>query len=182
MEAFISQLEGLPPAREEQPSYTPYLLTAGDFSDEAELRSRFNTYFANWHPLFPFLDGAYLQGIFKRCAGNARAGVAVFEGMGGEHALVLSAIFRSIFTIGGTGRAGPGIPIFTDSTSASTLAMVVLGACESNRLDHISTVQALFAIELSLYFARRFRPASHLSGLINSASRRLHLADSRTGL
>lgn len=150
MEAFISQMEGDTGSKLD---YRPYILNWGEF-DVAAMQKRMDDYFTIWHPLFPFLDGAYIRNAFNTAKEP-------------EEGLILSVIFRAIFTIAGQGGR---VPIFADSTYATTLGNILLNACESSVIDVVPTVQALFAIELMLYTKRQFRPASHISGTIASES------------
>lgn len=176
MEAFISQMEGVSPRPEEERSkwntYQPHLLNAADdFGDEQGLWLYFNNYFTHWHPLFPFLDGASLRDAFTRCCVNARNGVEVFEGMEADDALVLSVMLEAVFQIGKRG-SNQGAPAKTrlDGVSRTIITSLILASCETSSLDYISAIRALFAIELSLWFSRSFRAASHLSGTISSKS------------
>lgn len=168
MEAFISQMEEANPRREDDQAnwdgYRPHLLSKNDFADESQLWLYFHHYFSVWHPLFPFLEGASLRDSFSLLCLNVRNGMEVFDGMTAEDALVLSVTLEAVFQIGGqrqTRRVQPARAVVTH---------LILAACEAFRLDYISAIRALFAVELSLWFARRFRPASHISGLLSSKS------------
>ena len=181
VEAFISQLEGTVAEVDGGQRFAPYLLTADQLSDVPELQIRFKQYFADWHKLFPFIDGKGVKDMFAQVVHNAKdtrlkgeSGGSVFGAMSNGDALVNTAILRAIFSIGGSGRAAPALtpelPVYQNADQATQLAHVLVGACDSYSIDHIQAIQGIFAVALSLYCARWFRPASHLVGTLVSES------------
>lgn len=170
MEAFISQLDGIDQGQTLR-SYRPHLLAPIETGTATDLKQCFNVYFSTWHPLFPFLDGVYLRNIFDTWYESVRQGNNLYQtmldGVREEEALVLTAVFRAIFTIGGKIRS-TNTPGFENASDATALAHVVVDACDSLRIDHVSAIQAIFAIALSLFFTRRLRQASHLVGIVLS--------------
>jgi hypothetical protein len=170
-EAFISRIEG-------HGSIQPWgrnvdidsiLLKPSDFTNVSELRSHLNRFFTTWHPLFPFLDGQQINGIFDTAATiHASNSGDVFSRSTPEQAVLSSIWLRAVFTIGGLGYGGkyPTIEV----SEVWRMTSMVLDACDSSVLDDLSGVQALFAIQLSLYVGRHLRQASRLSGIILSES------------
>ncbi|OCF76399.1 hypothetical protein I204_02094 [Kwoniella mangroviensis CBS 8886] len=181
------------PRSDETALYDIYLLRSKDMLEEDLLRTRLNRYFAIWHPLFPFLDGAYLLQCFnnslklaeihkmvqsndpdKRDDGLTFDQISAFEGLTPEQSLALTTIFLVIFTIGGLGIDETGsnvdsaskIPTIHSTSQATMLGHLVVGACQNSRIPDLFGIQALLAIELLLYVRRTYRPAMHLSGVI----------------
>ncbi|WWC86578.1 uncharacterized protein L201_001455 [Kwoniella dendrophila CBS 6074] len=130
-EAFIHRNND-EPRSDETALYDIYLLKSKDLLEEESLRLRLNRYFAIWHPLFPFLDGAYLLQCFNNSLQLAKiqfahsnqnaqetsdtiigsgsdsrsiqySQLSAFEGLTPEQSLGLTTIFLVIFTIGGIG-------------------------------------------------------------------------------
>jgi hypothetical protein len=190
LEAFFSRTDELQAGSTSAAGgpYEPHILSASDFLLEAELRARFSQYFALWHPLFPFLDGAHIKQGFEQALASAKVhnilsgsspsaaayGKNVFEGMSVEHALVFTAILRSISTIGTRGGIMPGeepvrgVPSFQSSSQVTLLGRLILDACEESRLSDALAVQGLLALLLTLYVSRKMRPASHLCATVIS--------------
>lgn len=173
-EAFIYRTNNEEPRAAEAHFYAQYLLKTSDLLQEEVLRSRFDAYFAIWHPLFPFLDGAYLLQCFSNALVMAKLGTSstarqAFEGLKEEEALVLSAIMMAVFSMGGD-KDTLGLPLLRGTSHATMLAHLILGACQNSTINDLFAVQGLIAIELYLYSTRTLRPAMHLSGTITSES------------
>jgi hypothetical protein len=176
-------------------AHRPYLLVALDFLRDDILRRYLNAYFSVWHPLFPFLDGAYLIQCFDNAASIAQLSEMVasslpgsssashphmsspaFEGLTSDQALVLSAIFKSIFSISSIdvsddtpeSEGSRRLPTFESSEQAMMYTHLIVSACQSSRLTEMFALQGLLAIQLYLYSRRKLRPAMHLSGISTS--------------
>jgi hypothetical protein len=203
-EAFVSRNNGVLPAppshTQEIALYDPFLLKSTDLRRHDELRARLNRYFLKWHPLFPFLDGAYVLQCFDNAValseleammpatlspeGNGSAplgGQHAFQGLKMDDALVLTAVFTSVFSIGdmdepsgsGSGNIGEGrrpLPLFRSTKQVTTLANLIVGCCQDSSVNDMFALQALASLELRLYATRSFRPAMHLSGTVASES------------
>lgn len=199
-EAFVSRNNGVLPAPPSHPQefalYDPFLLKSTDLTRHDELRTRLNRYFLKWHPLFPFLDGAYVLQCFDNAvalseleammpatlspAGNKSApqgGQHAFQGLKMDDALVLTAVFTSVFSIGDldepSGNIGEGrrpLPVFRSTKQVTTLANLIVGCCQDSSVNDLFALQALASLELWLYVTRSFRPAMHLSGTVASES------------
>ncbi|WWD08208.1 hypothetical protein V865_006319 [Kwoniella europaea PYCC6329] len=181
------------PRSDETALYEIYLLRSKDMLEEELLRTRLNRYFALWHPLFPFLDGAYLLQCFNnsvklaeihkmvqssdpdsRDNGITYDQISAFEGLTPEQSLALTTIFLAIFTIGGLGldetesnvNSASKIPTIHSTSQATMLGHLVVGACQNSRINDLFGIQALLAMELLFYVKRTYRPAMHLSGVI----------------
>nr|XP_018265129.1 uncharacterized protein I303_01489 [Kwoniella dejecticola CBS 10117]OBR87287.1 hypothetical protein I303_01489 [Kwoniella dejecticola CBS 10117] len=178
------------PRSDETALYSIYLLRSKDLLDEEGLRLRLNRYFTIWHPLFPFLDGAYLLQCFNnslqlaklhhepdssqvRAPGDGTLDPEhqlAFDGLTPEQSLALTTIFLAIFTIGGLGietsEDVSKIPAIHSSSQATMLGHLVVGACQNSRVDDLFGIQALLALELLFYVTRKYRPAMHLSGVL----------------
>nr|XP_019044403.1 hypothetical protein I302_07687 [Kwoniella bestiolae CBS 10118]OCF23333.1 hypothetical protein I302_07687 [Kwoniella bestiolae CBS 10118] len=175
------------PRSDETALYDIYLLRTKDLLEEETLRTRLNRYFATWHPLFPFLDGAYLLQCFNNSLNLAKihhtviplesiqdSQISAFEGLTHEQSLALTTIFLVVFTIGGLGliESGNGlnssskVPQIHSTSQATMLGHLIVGACQNSRINDLFGIQALLAIELLFYVTRTFRPAMHLSGVI----------------
>ena len=144
---------------------------------ETPLRGRLNEYFTAWHPLFPFLDGAYILQCFNDAVSISNS-VAVqpdgtrpvrlaFEGRKEGESLVLSAIFMAVFTIGGIDYVA-GLTLLMGASHATMLAHLILGACQNSSINDLFAIQGLIAIGLFLYTRRILRPAMHLTGTLTS--------------
>lgn len=187
IEAFISQLEGTAGTVSEE-RYAPHILTAREIRDVPELQIRFKQYFADWHKLFPFVDGKALRATFDLAVSGLKDRPlehSIFGGISSGEALVNTAILRAIFTIGGSGRAAPALtpelPVYRDADSATLLAHTLVSACDACLIDHVQAIQGIFAIALSLFYGRWFRPASHLVGTLVSEFRHGAESNSRAG-
>lgn len=183
----------------EDKGYSPYILHVDQLVRSDEARAAITNYFSTWHPLFPFLDGGYIISQFDDAVSLANMSLPIpalsdspdgtmpvpqprpaFGGMAEEEALVLTAVFSSIISIGqlemdidtAMGRTDPvhSLPVFKSARQATMLAHLVVEASESGGVDDVLAVQALAAIELWLYLSRSLRPAMHLSGTIGSES------------
>lgn len=112
----------------------------------------------------------------KAARSGTSALMGIWKDVPGEEALVITAVLRSIFFIAGPSDPTLGssidtsAPTFSDTSSITQLAYVILSACEAAQVDLVAAVQAMFALALALYTARQFRPASHLLGMLNRAS------------
>jgi hypothetical protein len=149
---------------------------------ETVLRDRITRYFFTWHPLFPFLDGAYLiqcfdnatnmaklQGIMT-AAGPINPALSAFEGLSPEQGLVLSAMFLAVFALGRLDEQSPSDTcVYLYSAShAMTLGNMIIGAVQNSKVNDLFAIQALLAIQLYLYATRALRPAMHMSGILTS--------------
>ena len=152
-----------------------------DLLQETQLRDRLDAYFTNWHPLFPFLDGAYILDCFNTALGKTKAFASqpgpvpqpaptVFDDQPNSRSLILSAIFMAVFSIGGDNTV-PGLPLLYDTSHATMIAHLILGACQNSSIDDLLAMQGLLAIVLLLYTRRVLRPALHLSGTLTSECR-----------
>lgn len=181
--------------------YDAFLLKSTDLRRHDELRARLNRYFLKWHPLFPFLDGAYVLQCFDNAValseleammpatlspeGHNRSapqgGQHAFQGLKMDDALVLTAVFTSVFSIGdldersvsGTVDLAGGqrsLPLFRSTKQVTTLANLIVGCCQDSSVNDLFALQALASLELWLYVTRSFRPAMHLSGTVASES------------
>lgn len=147
------------------------------------MREALESYFETWHPLFPFLDGAYVLSAFEMSVnrslaasgggGAAQELVALAFQLAPGEGLVLSAIFKAIVAIGDAGGSvgRAGFPCLTSTSQATMLAHFVLGACQGGSVNDLFAIQALVALMLFMYLSRRLRPAMHLSGTVTSESR-----------
>lgn len=189
-EAFIYRNHYEEPRATEAQYYNQYSLKVTDLLASDRLRTRLNSYFTLWHPLFPFLDGAYLLQCFSNAVSLAtqnttatNAGMqgqgmgtgsggdrCAFEGLKAEEALVLSAIMMAVFTIGvEDGRINDaGLPLYRGASHATMVAHLIVGACQNSKINDLFAIQGLIAIELYLYTTRTLRPAMHLSGTVSS--------------
>lgn len=169
-QAFTSRAADEP---DESAIYEHFSLRATDLLAPG-VRGALEAYFETWHPLFPFLDGAYVLSAFESGLGRAVASTAglgdpAFQ-LAPAESLVLSAIFKAIVAIGdadgSVGRAG--FPRLTSTSQATMLAHLVLGACQGGSVNDLFAIQALVALMLFMYLSRRLRPAMHLSGTVTS--------------
>ncbi|GMK58087.1 hypothetical protein CspeluHIS016_0501190 [Cutaneotrichosporon spelunceum] len=132
------------------------------------LRAALESYFESWHPLFPFLDGAYVLSSYEAAVTAAAAGTGgqVFPAPPAE-GLALTAIFKAIVAIGDNGAAArAGFPLLTSTSQATMLSHLVLSACQGGSIDDLFAIQALVALMLFMYISRHLRPAMHLSGTV----------------
>lgn len=106
--------------------YWQYLLKTSDLRHDAALRSRITKYFETWHPLFPFLDGAYLIRCFDDAVNMAQleammsssvpsgsmafnsSASSAFTGLSAQEGLALSAIFLAVCSLGGLSLSDTG--------------------------------------------------------------------------
>lgn len=187
-QAFISRHDELDSGADD-PRHIQHTLTNIDLLQHEALRSRITRYFAIWHPLFPFLDGAYVIRCFDDAVSMAQleamvtasgpggagllagTGSSAFAGLSAQEGLVLSAIFLVVITLGdldcGDGRS-QGLPHLTSPAHANTLAHLVVGATQAGKVNDLFALQALLGVQLYLYATRALRPAMHLSGLLTS--------------
>lgn len=167
-QAFIHRTNIDEPRAVEAQFYSHYILRATDLQQEEALRTRLISYFAIWHPLFPFLDGAYILQCFNNAILMAQLDQSgqAFNGLKQEEALVLSAIMMSVFTMGG--QTDPLLPLLKGTSHATMVAHLILGAAQNSTINDLFAVQGLIAIQLHLYATRTLRPAMHLSGTITS--------------
>lgn len=156
------------------------------------MRSRITRYFAVWHPLFPFLDGAYVIRCFDDAVSMAQleammaasgpsgaalfagSGSSAFAGLSAQEGLVLSAVFLAVISLGDLDdgeHTASEIPRITSPAHANTLAHLVVGATQDGKVNDLFALQALLALQLYLYATRALRPAMHLSGTLTSESR-----------
>jgi len=191
-EAFIFRTSETEPRLEEVPFYEHYILKADQLvqSNEIDIRACLAGYFSSWHPLFPFLDGAYLIQCLDNAVSMARLEEMMvhalpdgnstrtgyrkpaFDGLKTEEALVLSAIFMAAIGIGDLMRPIVGnstsLPRLRTTSQATMLAHLVLGACQNSKVNDLFAIQALLAIQIYLFSTRALRPAMHLSGTTTS--------------
>lgn len=192
------------PRKDEVSSYTHFTLRASDLKQHEKIRQCLETYFRLWHPLFPFLDGAYVISSFDNAvalaqldeavsvsfaesstAPFARANRPAFDGLKEEEGLILSAIIKSIISIGAMGMSEEekmGLPLLFSTTQVTMLGHFIVGASENSSVSDLLAIQALLGIELYLYLSRLMRPAMHLSGVLASESAQKMILISRTSL
>ncbi|CAK9783651.1 hypothetical protein CC85DRAFT_84994 [Cutaneotrichosporon oleaginosum] len=163
--AFTSRAADEP---DETDIYQHFSLRASDLLATG-LRAALENYFEAWHPLFPFLDGAYILSAFESGVLSAMEGSEspVFSRSHAE-SLALTAVFKSIVAIGDTDGAvtRAGFPRLSSTSQATMLAHLVLGACQGGSISDLLAIQALVALMLFMYLTRRLRPAMHLSGTV----------------
>lgn len=129
------------------------------------------SYFENWHPLFPFVDGPYFLAAYDAGVAAAMAGS---EGpafsLPPAESLALTAIFKVVVAIGDTDSAiaTAGFPLVSSTSQATMLGHLVLSACQGGSLNDLFAIQALLGLMLYMYLSRRLRPAMHLSGTVTS--------------
>lgn len=200
-QAFISRHNEQSADGSDSLGYWQYSLKTADLRQDETLRACITKYFEIWHPLFPFLDGAYLIRCFDDAVNMAQleammsasvptgsmafnnSAASAFTGLSSHEALVLSAVFLAVWSLGGlelektrgpgpeTGMPEHGTPQFPRITSpshASTLAHLVLGAAQEGKVNDMFALQAILALQLFLYATRALRPAMHLSGILTS--------------
>lgn len=137
------------------------------------MREALEAYFETWHPLFPYLDGAFVLDAYERAVATAVGGsnpnALAFQIPPAEN-LVLSAIFKAIVAIGDVdGKvAQAGFPGLVSTSQTTMLSHLVLGACQGGSVNDLFAIQALVALMLFMYLSRRLRPAMHLSGTVTS--------------
>jgi hypothetical protein len=72
-DAFINRNNDLePPRQDEVSSYSHFTLRASDLRHHQAMRGCLVEYFRTWHPLLPFLDGAYLISAFDNAVALAQ--------------------------------------------------------------------------------------------------------------
>ena len=147
--------------------YRSQCLRPDQLVNKAETKQLFDEYFSTWHPLLPFLDGkaafAYLNRLFEAKLADA----------GDAEALLMSAVISSIVGIGALGQTDTSrsdLPAFGSSRAATSMAYMIVDACDESLVNDIEGLQALVAITLYLYATRKHRQASHLCGVIISES------------
>jgi hypothetical protein len=195
-QAFISRNTGRP-FEESAQIYGQDLLKVSDLRSEPALRAFITGYFGRWHPLFPFLDGAYLIQCFDAAvdlaaqeAGEtgyeAHHGLELssnskmaFQGLSPEEGLILSATFISIFSLGRLDNATASdnlLPTtstysrFRSASHATRLAHQIVEIIQTAKVNDLFALQSLLAIQLYLYASRSLRPAMHMSGTLISES------------
>jgi hypothetical protein len=172
------------------------ILKASDLRSSAKLRDCITRYFARWHPLFPFLDGAYLIQCFDNAVNLATADSrhyvnqdkqsdtlpstqVAFRGLSPEEGLILSATFLAIFALGGLDEASASdnlLPIAShhphlrSASHATKLAHQIIEIIQTSKVNDLFALQSLLAIQLYLYASRALRPAMHMSGTLVSES------------
>lgn len=181
----------LEPRKDEVSSYSHFTLRASDLKPHTKIRQCIENYFRLWHPLFPFLDGAYVIDSFDNAvalaqldeavsmsfapetstAPQARANRPAFDGLKEEEGLILSAIIKAVVSIGAMGLSQEeklGLPLLFSTTQVTMLGHFIVGASENSSVSDLLAIQALLGIELYLYLSRLMRPAMHLSGVLAS--------------
>jgi hypothetical protein len=165
--AFTSRATDEP---DESVVYEHFSLRAPDLLAPG-LRGALESYFESWHPLFPFLNGAYVLSAYEAGVAAAMAGSngPAFP-LSPAESLALTAVFKAIVAIGDpTGSVGrAGFPRLSSTSQATMLAHLVLGACQGGSINDLFAIQALVALMLFMYLSRRLRPAMHLSGTVTS--------------
>lgn len=184
-EAFIARNNEAP--RHDDLFYDPFILKARDLRDAPAIRTALTRYFSTWHPLFPFLDGAYIIECFENAVQGAGIGLGMagdvgpgvdpnapaFPGLTVEEGMVLTAIFMALLAIADldappTSNADSYLPRLQSSTQANLLANLVFTAVQNSAVNDLFAIQALIAIMLYFYVSRTLRPAMHLSGTVSS--------------
>ncbi|ORX36924.1 fungal-specific transcription factor domain-domain-containing protein [Kockovaella imperatae] len=170
LEAFLSKFETTSGGSQDVHGDYRSLLQPIACSDIAEIRARFNIYFRHWHPLFPFLDGKAvhnrLENILQRAESSSAGFNLTFDSMDDVNGLVWMILLRVIRTIGGLGRpTKSGISTIERAGEAMSLAYLVLDANDASTIDDVVTVQALFALQLTMYARGWYRPAARLSAI-----------------
>lgn len=154
--------------------HTYHTLRAEHFKHEREIRERFDRYFSIWHPLFPFLDGARLSQTLDAAANVSRGIAAASNGrLLGETSneeLGLSTIILSVISIGSLGQTADSVdlPVLQSATHGTWLAYTIMDALDNGAINSLLALQALVAVDLYLYAARRSRQAYRLCGSIIS--------------
>ncbi|BEJ13085.1 hypothetical protein CspHIS471_0302590 [Cutaneotrichosporon sp. HIS471] len=163
-QAFTSRAADEP---DESVVYEHFSLRASDLLAPG-LRASLESYFESWHPLFPFLDGAYVLSAYEAAltAATTRPDGPAFP-LSPAESLALTAIFKAIVAIGDDGTAArAGFPRLASTSQATMLGHLVLGACQGGSINDLFAIQALVALMLFMYLSRRLRPAMHLSGTV----------------
>jgi len=196
-QAFITRNTGRP-FEESAHTFDHHLLKVSDFRSEPALRAFITGYFGRWHPLFPFLDGAYLiqcfDGAIELSSREAiESGYDVqhssnskmaFQGLSLEEGLMLSATFISIFSLGGLDSTSTSdnllpttndYPRFRSASHATRLAHQIVEIIQTAKVNDLFALQSLLAIQLYLYASRSLRPAMHMSGTLISKSQSVSL-------
>lgn len=168
------------------------VLRVSDLLSASELRVCITRYFARWHPLFPFLDGAHLIQCFDNAVnmakvdrelqgmdsdGTAAESQPAFSGLSSEDALILSATFLSIFALGSLDNSSTSDNLLPNTclprrlrsaSHATKLAHQIIEIMQTARVNDLFGLQSLLAIQLYLYASRALRPAMHMSGILTS--------------
>ena len=191
-QAFITRNTGRP-LEESAHTFDHHLLKVSDFRSEPALRAFITGYFGRWHPLFPFLDGAYLIQCFDGAVDlSSREAIQsgydvqyssnskmAFQGLSLEEGLILSATFISIFSLGGLDSTSASdnllpttndYPRFRSASHATRLAHQIVEIIQTAKVNDLFALQSLLAIQLYLYASRSLRPAMHMSGTLISKS------------
>lgn len=189
---YVNRNNDIEPRKDEVSHYSQFTLQATDLKQHERIRQALKQYFAVWHPLFPFLDGAYLISSFDSAVALAQMNEAItaslassstappppplrqrqaFDGLKEEEDLVMSAIFKAVISIGAMDMSveeKAGLPVWFSTTQVTMIGHFIVGAIENSSVSDLLAIQALLGIELYLYLSRLMRPAMHLSGVISS--------------
>ncbi|WVR08892.1 hypothetical protein IAU60_005951 [Kwoniella sp. DSM 27419] len=150
--------------------YTDYTLSHEWFRSNADMVStRMDMYFEMWHPLFPFLDGQQVVEQLDRYAAAQTSIDGYQTTEQPEHDLVLSTILHCIFCITQSddlNSPNRPYPMILPPPDAFILASLICSALEEAKIGDLFAIQGLLCLQLYLWTEKKYRPASHLGGMI----------------